>query len=102
MVDYLEFHDNEQTTIRNLCDIITEYLPAGVEPYTTRYMKSAIEDHFGDEIIFAEINGIPDVATFRETVSTIISEFYDSPKGNDCQAEKLRILRTAAKLIKVM
>ena len=78
---------------------MTEYLPAGVEPYTTRYMKSAIEDHFGDKIIFAEINGIPDV-TFSERVSTIISEFYDSPIGNDCQAEKMRILRTAVKLIK--
>ena len=48
----------------------------------------------------ASINGKADVVTFRSTASTILREFYDTPKHSDWEEEKHRIVQTAADLIK--
>ena len=62
-------------------------------------MKSKLMEHFGDRIIQTEINGKPNVVTFRSTAKAILQDFY-AHKKDDPEADKMRIIETAAKLIK--
>ena len=100
VIEYLQLHDDEQTTINNLIDKMTEYLPPDVMPYGFTYMISCLKKHFGDEIVITEPNGKPNVVTFRHTASSIISDFYSIPNNNDLESEKIHIIETAAKLLK--
>ena len=100
VVDYLESHDDEQTTVNELIEKMKFYLPEGPEPYGFTHMKSCLMDYFGDNIIITEINGKPNVVTFRHTAASIINEFYSQPNSNDSDAEKMKIIQTAAKLLK--
>ncbi|KAK3747020.1 hypothetical protein QZH41_001487 [Actinostola sp. cb2023] len=70
------------------------------EPYSAWYMKTKLKEHYGDEIVITQLNGKPNVVTFRRTAQSIISDFFLQPKNEDCETEKIRIVETAAKLIK--
>jgi len=70
------------------------------EPYGFTYMKDSLLGHFGSDIIITEINGKNNVVTFRKTCDTILHDFYSAPKDQDPLIEKMRIIQTAAQLIK--
>ena len=72
----------------------------GEESYSMKFMKKRVIKHFGDDVIITEINGRPSVVTFRSTAASILHKFYDLPKQQDAESEKLRIIETAANLIK--
>ena len=98
---YLESNDEEQITINELIDKMKEYLEdTDFQPYSFPYMKKRINDHFKDRIIITELDGKSNVVTFRSTAFNILHQFYESPKTDDPEAEKFRIIETAAKLIK--
>ena len=59
-----------------------------------------IKDHYDDEIIIAEINGKSNVATVTTTASKIHHDFHQQSVKDDSIREKMRIIETAAKLIK--
>ena len=63
-------------------------------------MKYQIKQHFGNKIVITEINGKTNVVTFRSTASAILHDFYCQTKQDDSGADKMRIIETAAKLIK--
>lgn len=98
---YIEENDDEQTTINNLIEKMSDYL-VGTDniPYHFTYMKEQLKEHFGDEIVISEINGKQNVVTLRKKASAILHEFYNQKKLEDAGAEKMRIIGTAAKLIK--
>ena len=50
--------------------------------------------------VFASINGKADVVTFRSTASTILQNFYDASRDADPEADKIRVIKAAADLIK--
>ena len=100
VTEYLQLHDDEQTAVNNLMDKMTEYLPPDVVPYGFTYMKSCLKKHFGDEIAITKLNGKPNAVTFRHTASSIISDFYSIPNNDDLESEKMRIIETAAKLLR--
>ena len=99
VVEHLQSHDDEQTTIHELVEKMRTFLLAEIEPYGFTYMKSSIQDHFGDSILITEINGKSNVVTFRYTADSIINEFYNQPHSDDSYVEKLKIVQTAAKLL---
>ena len=68
-------------------------------PYGFTYMKKRIKDHYGDDIIIAEINGKSNVVTFTTTASKILHDFHRQSERNDSTREKMRVIKTAAKLI---
>jgi len=63
-------------------------------------MKAKLKEHFGDKVVITTIKNIANVVTFQRTASSIINDFYCQPKKDDHEAEKVRIVETAAKLIK--
>jgi len=99
---FLRENDDEQITIRDLEEKMQEYLgDLGGMAYGHTHMKTKIKEHFGDQIIITEINGKPNVVTFRTTAETILDEFHvTNQKSVDQETEKLNIIKTAARLIK--
>ena len=39
-------------------------------------MKTKMQQHFGEKLVIAELNGKADVVTLRPTASKILQEFY--------------------------
>ena len=53
-----------------------------------------------ENIVIASINGKADFVTFRSTASTILQSFYDASRDADPEADKIRMSKAAADLIK--
>ena len=52
---YLEVKDEEQLTISDLCDKMSEYLDhKNSVPYAVSYLKRKLQDHYKDSIFIAE------------------------------------------------
>ena len=66
--------------------------------YSYPHMQQRLKEHF-NKIIQTEINGKPNVVTFRNKAREGLYDFY-SQRDLDPEKDKLRIIETAAKLIK--
>ena len=65
-------------------------------------MKTKLQEHFGERLIQTEINGKPNVVTFRTTARVVLQDYYSKQqqqKQNTAE-EKIKLVRAAAKLIK--
>ena len=62
--------------------------------------KKRISEHVGNNVVITEINGKPNVVTLRSNAASILHAFYDRPKQQDVDVERIRIIETAANLIK--
>ena len=72
------------------------------EAYTYPHMKTKLQEHFGERLIQTEINGKPNVVTFRTTARVVLQDYYSKQqqqKQNTAE-EKIKLVRAAAKLIK--
>ena len=94
----MEENHNEQITVGELVSKMKEI--CGEESYSMKFMKKRVMEHFGDDVIITEINGRPNVVTFRSTAASILHKLYELPKQQDAESEKLLIIETAANLIK--
>jgi len=100
VANFLEENDNEQITINDLVSRMENNLKGSeCQAYGYTQMKFKLKEQFGDRIIHTEINGKPNVVTFRSTAKAILQDFYSHRKA-DPETEKKRIIETAAKLIK--
>lgn len=101
VMQYLQENDDEQITINGLVKRMEDGLKGTDSlPYSSKHMKRRLQEQFGDEVIIAEIDGKPNVVTLRSTAEKILHDFYFLPKKDDPEAEKIRLIETAAKLIK--
>ena len=99
VIDFLENGDEEQVTITCLVDKMGEFL-SGQEAYSVKKMKQKLQEYYGNKIFITEKVGVPNVVTFLPTAETIINNFYNENKRESIDDEKMRIIQTAAKLIK--
>lgn len=105
VIKYLEEHDDEQITLSDLVSKMNEYLKENgsnekkCEPYSVKHMKRKLEEHFGDKILITEVNGLPNVVTFKATASSILSVFFNSSETDDCD-KNLRLVKTVAQFLK--
>ena len=77
----LQQNDEEQTTVSDLIENMATYLSDSSNmPYGFTYMKKKIKDHYGDDIIIAEINGKSNVVTFTTTASKFSMIFISKLK----------------------
>ena len=67
---YLKENDDKQITVNDLVNKMTEFNDQ--EPYSARYMKEKLKEHFVVNIVIASINGKAEVVIFRSTASTIL------------------------------
>ena len=100
---YLQENDDEQKTISDLIEKMKQYLMdsgSDCTSYRFTYMKNKLKEHFGDELVITEISGKSSIVTLKTTAASILHNFYCHSKLEDCNADKLRVIKTAAKLIK--
>ena len=98
-IEYLQQFDDEQITITDLCRKMEENLDSDIPTYTEKFMRQKLESHFGDEVIITCIRGKRNVVTFRSAAEKILEQFAKSQKETDSEKEKLRIVKTAAKIL---
>ena len=46
------------------------------ETFTTKWIKHKLQEQLKDEIVITEINGKPNIVTFRTTAAKILQNFY--------------------------
>lgn len=101
VAEYLEQNDNEQITIKDLVVTMNEFTEIeDCDPYSSTYMKTKLEKHFGDRILITEFNRKTNVVTFRSTASKILHDFHHQQQQLDIKDETKHVIETAAKLIK--
>ena len=71
------------------------------QPSTSKCSNPECE-HFGERLIFTEINGKGNVATFRTTAKTVLQQYYDKQQEErlSTDEEKIKIVLAASKIIK--
>ena len=100
---YLQENDEEQLSLTELSDKMKEFLcnkGSDEEAYSLKHLKRRLLEHFGDAIVFSEINGKPNVVTFLSTANKILSNFYSNKKEDNSESEKLRLVETVGNIIK--
>jgi len=100
VVEFLKENEEKQVTVSDLCETMQKHLGRDEKAYSVKYMKSKLLDHFGQEIVITTIMNVANVVTFHRTATSIINEFYCHPKEEDKEKEKLRMVQTAAELIR--
>ena len=68
--------------------------------YTKKRLKQKLEEKYGDFLMFSEIDGKRNVVCFRQTAHYIINQRYYDERSSDPVEESLRVIKTAAKLIR--
>ncbi|CAC5372581.1 unnamed protein product [Mytilus coruscus] len=97
---YLQQNEDEQITVTDLVKKMSEHCGIN-DAYGVQHMKNKLQEHFGDKIIISEINGKQNVVTFRNTVRSILHEFYEQTNTNrSIDEEKKSIIQAAAKILK--
>lgn len=75
VLQYLEANDEEHISVTNLIEKMKEYLGDKENAFSSPHMKARLKDPCGENLLFAEINGKPNVVTFRGTASNILRDF---------------------------
>jgi len=81
VASYLEDNDDEQITINDLIDLKQEN--TDYNAYSYIYMKSKLQEHFGERIVQTEINGKPNVLTFRTTARKVLQDYYSKQQQQE-------------------
>ncbi|KAJ8049891.1 hypothetical protein HOLleu_02834 [Holothuria leucospilota] len=95
VVDDLTQDDEEQTTVTDLVRKVSQITP---DAYSPKYMRQKLEQHLGDSVVIADINGRPDVVTIRTKAAKILQTFHDTPSTDENQL-KQQIVNAAADLV---
>ncbi|KAG7164298.1 hypothetical protein Hamer_G003454 [Homarus americanus] len=75
---YLENNDEEQLTISHLREKMKEFLTnTDSEPYGNQYLKGQLKEQYGDNVHFAEGEGLYDIVTMREKRSQILRPYFN-------------------------
>lgn len=98
IVRQLEETQDELASVSDLVQAMEDI--CGDKAYSVVHMKKRLQTYFGSDIIITEVNGKPNIVTFRRTASSILNEFYRRPSSKSPEEEKLSMIETAAKLIK--
>ena len=76
---------DETVTLSELCTKMADFHE---KPYTTKYMREKLEQHFGNEVIITNERGKPNCVAFAPTASRIIQNFSSVAKEKDLDKEK--------------
>lgn len=99
---YIEENNDEQITKKDLIDLMQQKLAhSESEAYSYSYMKKRLEEHFGEKIIYTQMDGKPNVITMRTTAKMVLQDYYDTQKKEtNTNEEKIKLVKAAEKLIK--
>lgn len=70
------------------------------EVYTLKRLKRKLQEHYGDFIFFAEVEGRSNVLCFKNMAKYIINDKWHSERNDSIEDEVERIIIAAAKIIR--
>ena len=74
VASYLDDNDDEQITINDLIELMSQKLAnTDYDAYGYTYMKTRLEEHFGERIVQT---GKPNVITFRTNAGVVLQDYY--------------------------
>ena len=100
VASHLEENDDEQIAI---IDLMNQKLAnTKYEAYSYSHMKAKLQEHFGERIVQTEINGKPNVVTFRTTARVVLQDYYSNQQQQkkNTTEEKIKLVQAAANFIK--
>ena len=97
---FLKENDECQYSVEELHEKLGEYLPACTSVCSEKNMRKKLVDHFGDDVIITSLHGRKPVVCFRDTGFKIINSSWYTQKSQDPAEERLRIVKTAAAIIR--
>lgn len=99
---YIEENNDEQITKKDLIDLMQQKLAhSESEAYSYSYMKKRLKEHFGEKIIYTQMDGKPNMITMRTTAKMVLQDYYDTQKKEtNTNEEKIKLVKAAEKLIK--
>ena len=101
VAEYIVDNDDEQISVADLVEKMNEYLQdTTCKAYSSYHMKLKLQKHFGEKIVITELNGKSNVVTFRSTAQSLLHSFYEQQKSDNSQQEAVRLVLTAAELIR--
>ena len=98
IINFVESCTEQIVTVNDLVNKMKE--KCGDQAYSNKYMKKKLTEYFGSSIVISQSDGKSDKITLKVTASSIINDFYHSPKNQTPEEEKYQIIKTAAKLMK--
>ena len=103
VLNYLESNEIETITISDLVTKMGNYLKdisSIAEPYVNKWMLEKLSEHYGDELVIISHTGRETVVSLQKGAAKIITDFHSKTKQDNTVDKKLRIIETAAKLLK--
>lgn len=91
--------DDCQYTLAQLILKMKQYDPTH-ETYSEKHLKRKLKDKYGEGVVFTEIQGRSSVVCFTGVAHKILSDKWYSDRNADPQSERLRIILTAARLLR--
>ena len=89
IVEYLRADDEEQITLNDLKELMDSFLKDSPhEAFTTKWIKHELQEQLKDEIVITEINGKPNIVTFRTIAAKRLRNFYCKQRCSDLTGEK--------------
>ena len=79
---------------------IEEFLPSSSTVCSEKTLRQKLEDYYGDDVIITSQHGKKAVACFRDTGYKILNSSWYTQKSLDPEEERLRVVRTAAAIIR--
>ena len=63
-------------------------------------MEAKLIEKYQGSLFIASSDGLNDIVSLRKTVNKLIQEFHDVPRRAGTENEKIRIIQTAASIIR--
>ena len=98
LCSWLEDADHELLTLSELNEK-AKSITGNSEIYSEKWLKVKLIEHYGEHIVFAEVDGRKNVICFRKMASYIISKEWHN-RHRDQEDDGEQIIVTAARLIK--
>ena len=92
--------EGEVYTLDEIYERMVDFAQSDEYVYTKKRLKQKLEEKYGDFLMFSEIDGKRNVVCFRHTANYIINQIYYEERSSDPVEESLRVIKTAAKLIR--
>jgi len=100
LCNYLEENDECQYAFEELKCIFLQLNP-DIEPYNDTHLKRKMIQRYGNSLHFAELPGKKNVICFSGATSNILSDNWYKNRNSENEAqEELRVIRTAAAIIR--
>lgn len=92
--DYIEKNEDSQFSIRELRDILSDYIP------DDRTIIKKLSEKYGQRLFLTEVPGCSPIVTLKDSVDNILKDVWYSQKNNDERTERIRIVKKAAEIIR--